>query len=124
MEDFLLYLQGLQLFLATFLVHWQTREFLFNFCIFTESEAFFCYRDFLTTWWVLLCVAFQLCVQAARIPVHSYNCPQLCESSDNLSATSANCSGLRGAVIRSTQLLQLNVKAASKPEAITPESSS
>lgn len=36
-EDFLLYLQGLlQLFLATFLVHWQIREFLFNFSISTE----------------------------------------------------------------------------------------
>lgn len=40
------------------------------------------------------------------------------------SATSANCSSVRGAAIQSTQLLQLNVKAPSKPEAVTPESSS
>lgn len=59
MEDFPLYLQGvLQLFPATFWVHWQIREFLFNFCISTESGVFCCYRDFLTTRWALTCVFF------------------------------------------------------------------
>lgn len=83
MEDFPLYLQGvLQLFPATFSAHWQIREFLFNFRIPTEPGIFCCYRDFLTTWWVLPCVFFQLRVRAARIPVHSYNCTQLYESSD------------------------------------------
>lgn len=124
-EDFLLYLQGLlQLFLATFLVHWQIREFLFNFSISTESGVFCCYWDFLTTWWGLPCVFFLLCVQAARIP----STAKTALSSMRAATTSVpplptNCSSLRGAVIQSSQLFQLGVKASSKPEAITPESS-
>lgn len=82
------------------------------------------YRDFLTTWWGLPCVFFHLCVQAARIP----STAKTALSSMRAATTSVpplptNCSSLRGAVIQSSQLFQLSVKASSKPEAITPESS-
>lgn len=111
-----------QLFPATFLVHWQLREFWCNFCI-SEPGVFCCYRDFLTTWWVLPCAFFPTYMSKQAGSQDSAT-TALSSMGAVTSATSANCSSLRGAVSQSTQLLQLNVKAPSKPGAITPESSS